>query len=158
MVEESLEPGGSVSLVARRHCLNSTLLFTWRGLVAHGAFNAMAAGEEVVPAADHRALQEQPAENTACRYRHAKQCRRVGLAVDTVWMKRDACWSAPSRMDSVGVIGGRHSRNRSQPSPGSKRLIAAASRTVLGPRSCSHTTPSWLIMNDLMPVEPYCAG
>jgi transposase len=59
MVEESQEPGGSVSLVARRHGVNPHQLFTWRRLAAHGAFTAAAAGEEVVPASDYRALQGQ---------------------------------------------------------------------------------------------------
>ena len=59
LVEESLEPGASVSLVARRHGVNPNQLFTWRRLAAHGAFTAAAAGEEVVPASDYRALQEQ---------------------------------------------------------------------------------------------------
>jgi transposase len=57
MVEESLEPGASVSLVARRHGVNTNQLFTWRRLAAHRAFTAAAAGEEVVPASDYRALQ-----------------------------------------------------------------------------------------------------
>ena len=30
IVEESLRPGASVSVVARRHDLNANLLFTWR--------------------------------------------------------------------------------------------------------------------------------
>ena len=34
MVEESLEPGASVSLVARRHGVNPNQLFTWRRLAA----------------------------------------------------------------------------------------------------------------------------
>lgn len=59
MVEESLEPGASVSLVARRHGVNPNPLFTWRRLAAQGAFTAAAAGEEVVPASDYRALQQQ---------------------------------------------------------------------------------------------------
>ena len=60
MVEESLEPGASVSLVARRHGVNPNQLFTWRRpAAAHGAFTAAAAGEEVVPASDYRALRQQ---------------------------------------------------------------------------------------------------
>jgi transposase len=59
MVEESQEPGASVSLVARRHGVNPNQLFTWRRLAAQGAFIAAAAGEEVVPASDYRALQQQ---------------------------------------------------------------------------------------------------
>lgn len=59
MVEESLEPCASVSLVARRHGVNPNQLFTWRRLAADGAFTAAAAGEAVVPASAWRALQEQ---------------------------------------------------------------------------------------------------
>ena len=59
MVEESLEPGASASLVARRRGVDPNQLVTWRRLTAHGAFTAAAAGEEVVPASDYRALQEQ---------------------------------------------------------------------------------------------------
>jgi transposase len=62
MLEESQEPGASVSLVARRRGVNPNRLFTWRGLAAHGAFTAAAAGEEVVPASDYRAPQEQVRE------------------------------------------------------------------------------------------------
>ena len=59
MVEESQQPGASVSLVARRHGVNPNQLFTWRRLAADGAFTAAAAGEEVVPASAWRAQQEQ---------------------------------------------------------------------------------------------------
>ena len=62
MVGESQEPGASVSLVARRHGVSPNQLFTWRRLAAHGALTAAAAGEAVVPASDHRALQEQVRE------------------------------------------------------------------------------------------------
>lgn len=59
MVEESQQPGASVSLVARRHGVNPNQLFTWRRLAADGAFTAAAAGEEVVPASAWRAQREQ---------------------------------------------------------------------------------------------------
>jgi transposase len=62
MVEESQEPGASVSLVVRRHGVSPNQLFTWRRLAARGAFTAAAAREEVVPASDYRALQEQVRE------------------------------------------------------------------------------------------------
>ena len=59
MVEETYQPDASVSLVARRHGVGPNQLFTWRRLAAQGALTAAAAGEEVVPASDHRALQQQ---------------------------------------------------------------------------------------------------
>jgi transposase len=51
MVEETFEPGMTVSLVARRVAPNQ--LFTWRRLVAQ---TAAGSGEEVVPASGYRAL------------------------------------------------------------------------------------------------------
>ena len=59
MVEETYQSDATVSLVARRHGVGPNQLFTWRRLAAQGALTAAAAGEEVVPASDHRALQQQ---------------------------------------------------------------------------------------------------
>ena len=58
MVEETFEPGMTVSLVARRHGVAPNQLFTWRRLVAQGGLTAAGSGEEVVPASDYRALQK----------------------------------------------------------------------------------------------------
>lgn len=57
MVEETFEPGMTVSLVARRRGVAPNQLFTWRRLVAQGSLTAAGSGEEVVPASDYRALQ-----------------------------------------------------------------------------------------------------
>ena len=52
MVRESLEPGVSVSLVARRHGINPNQLFHWRKLYQEGSLASVAAGESVVPASE----------------------------------------------------------------------------------------------------------
>ena len=62
IVEETYLPGMSVSLVARQHGISGSQIFTWRRLVAQGALTAAGAGEEVVPASEYRALQNQVAE------------------------------------------------------------------------------------------------
>src|SRR5260221_7544780 len=51
IVAETLEPGASVSMVARRHDLNANMLFTWRGQI--GTWALLRAGEAMtfVPAA-----------------------------------------------------------------------------------------------------------
>jgi transposase-like protein len=67
MVEETFEPGMTVSLVARRHGVAPNQLFTWRRLVVEGALTAAGSGEQVVPASDYRALQSQVRESTAAR-------------------------------------------------------------------------------------------
>jgi transposase len=52
----------TVSLVARWHGVAPNQLFTWRRLVAQGSLTAAGSGEEVVVAADYRALQNQVRE------------------------------------------------------------------------------------------------
>ena len=62
IVNETYEPGVTVSLVARRHGIALNQLFHWRKLAAQGALTAAGRGEEVVPASDFRALQNQVRE------------------------------------------------------------------------------------------------
>ncbi|OXT66348.1 transposase, partial [Pseudomonas aeruginosa] len=47
MVRESLEPGHSVSVVARRNGVNANQLFHWRKLYQDGSLSAVSAGEAV---------------------------------------------------------------------------------------------------------------
>jgi transposase-like protein len=49
IVEESEQPGMSISSVARKYCLHPNQLFTWRRLMQEGALSAVRAGEAVVP-------------------------------------------------------------------------------------------------------------
>jgi len=52
LVAETLEPGASVSLVARRHDVNANLLFTWRRQARRGVLGdelPVAAGDESLP-------------------------------------------------------------------------------------------------------------
>lgn len=62
LVRETYEVGATVSLVARRHGIAPNQLFGWRRLAAQGALTATAAEEEVVPASEYRALQNQVKE------------------------------------------------------------------------------------------------
>jgi transposase-like protein len=75
MVEESLEPGASVSLVARRRGVNPNQIFTWRRLAAHGAFTAAAAGEEVVPPPTTARFRSRSANCTGCSARRRSRQR-----------------------------------------------------------------------------------
>jgi transposase len=62
IVNGTYEAGVTVSLVARRHGIAPNQLFHWRKLAAQGALLATGRGEEVVPASDYRALQNQVRE------------------------------------------------------------------------------------------------
>lgn len=59
MVAETNEPGATVSAVARRNGIAPNQLFYWRKLASQGALTAAGAGEEVVPASEYRAQQQQ---------------------------------------------------------------------------------------------------
>ena len=56
MVQEAESPGMSVSSVARKYGIHPNQLFRWRRLMYEGALCAVKAGEEVVPAAEVKAL------------------------------------------------------------------------------------------------------
>lgn len=62
MVAETHQPGVTLSLVARRHGVAPNQLFSWRRLAAQGALTAAGQEEEVVPASEYRALQNQVRE------------------------------------------------------------------------------------------------
>ncbi len=52
MVRESLQPGQSVSVVARQNGVNANQLFQWRKLYQNGSLSAVSAGQSVVPASE----------------------------------------------------------------------------------------------------------
>jgi transposase len=62
VVTETMQPGMSISYVARRHGLSPSLVFRWRRLMADGGREAVRADDEVVPAADARRLEERVRE------------------------------------------------------------------------------------------------
>lgn len=59
LIAETMEPGMTVSLVARRHGIAPNQLFAWRRLANEGALTATAADEPVVPASAYKAQAEQ---------------------------------------------------------------------------------------------------
>ena len=58
VVAETMQPGMSISYVARRHGLSPSLVFRWRRLMSEGGREAVRADDEVVPAAELRRLEE----------------------------------------------------------------------------------------------------
>ena len=58
MVQEAETPGMSVSSAARKYGIHPNQLFRWRRLMYEGALCAVKAGEEVVPAAEVKALRQ----------------------------------------------------------------------------------------------------
>ena len=62
LVEETLQPGMNVSIVARQHRVSPSLLFRWRKLATAGALSAVGADEPVVPASEVKGLYRQISE------------------------------------------------------------------------------------------------
>ena len=56
LVTEAATPGSSVSLVARRNGISSSLLFRWRRLMEQGELESLGADEQVVPAVRGQAV------------------------------------------------------------------------------------------------------
>lgn len=54
----SMQPGYSVSLVARQYGITPSLLFKWKRLMNDGGQSAIAAGDEVVSVAEVKALEK----------------------------------------------------------------------------------------------------
>ncbi|PUW21435.1 IS3 family transposase [Cronobacter sakazakii] len=59
IVQQSFEPGMTVSLVARQHGVAASQLFLWRKQYQEGCLTAVAAGEQVVPASELAAAMKQ---------------------------------------------------------------------------------------------------
>jgi transposase len=62
LVEESLQPGMSVSYVARKHGVSPSLLFRWRKLVDEGGREAVRADDQVVGLAEVKSLKREVRE------------------------------------------------------------------------------------------------
>ncbi|HHS9684214.1 TPA: IS3 family transposase [Klebsiella pneumoniae] len=59
IVQQSFEPGMTVSLVARQHGVAASQLFLWRKQYQEGSLTAVAPGEQVVPASELAAAMKQ---------------------------------------------------------------------------------------------------
>ncbi len=62
IIEETEQPGMSVSYVARQHGISPSLLFKWRKLYREGALTAIDANEPVVAASEVKRLKKQVRE------------------------------------------------------------------------------------------------
>lgn len=59
IVQETLQPGMTVSHVARLHGVNANQIFAWRKQYQEGSLTAIMAGEDVVPASELAAAMKQ---------------------------------------------------------------------------------------------------
>src|SRR5690349_15782523 len=59
IVQESSEPGQSISAVDRKYGIAPSQLFYWRRVMENGALTAVGANEDVVPASEAKQLKAQ---------------------------------------------------------------------------------------------------
>ena len=70
IVQQSFEPGMTVSLVARQHGVAASQLFLWRKQYRGGRSYAVAAGEQVVPASELVAAMKQIKNSAPARQKN----------------------------------------------------------------------------------------
>ena len=75
IVEETLKPGASVSLVARAHDVNANQVFKWRRQYRAGHLEIVATANALVPVK----ICETPKRATPTEVRRQRKARRVGI-------------------------------------------------------------------------------
>jgi transposase len=79
VVAETMQPGMSISYVARRHGLSPSLVFRWRRLMSEGGREAVRADGEVVPAAEAGRLEERVRPHLRLTQRRSRLSARAFL-------------------------------------------------------------------------------
>lgn len=88
VIAETMQPGSSISYVARRHGLSPSLIFRWRRLMSDGGKEAVSADEDVVPASDARRLQERVRELERLLGRKTMEVEILKEALDLARVKK----------------------------------------------------------------------
>lgn len=82
LVEETLQLGTNISLVARRHGLSPSLLFRWRKLAEESSLSAVHADESVVPVLQVQALEQQVHQLQRLLGKKTAECEILREAVE----------------------------------------------------------------------------
>src|SRR3954463_14453700 len=88
VVAETVQPGMSISYVARRHGLSASLVFRWRQLMSEGGKEAVRADDEVVAASQVRRLEERVRELERLRGRKTMEVEILKEALDLARAKK----------------------------------------------------------------------
>ncbi|HCM5348710.1 TPA: IS3 family transposase [Klebsiella pneumoniae] len=95
IVQQSFEPGMTVSLVARQHGVAASQLFLWRKQYQEGSLTAVAAGEQVVPASE-----------LASAMKQIKELQRLlgKKTMENELLKEAVEYGRPKKMDSARAL------------------------------------------------------
>ena len=97
IVAETMQPGMSISYVARSHGLSSSLVFQWRRLMTDGGHEAVRADDNVVPASEVRRLEERVRELERMLGRKIMEVEILKEALDLARVKPMSLWSSVPR-------------------------------------------------------------
>jgi transposase len=99
ILEESLEPGESISAVARRNGVAPNLLYRWRRLMNHGGAAAVGSDEPVVGSSEVRRLEERIRELERLLGRKTMEVEVLKEALARAQAKKPTWRSLSSPMD-----------------------------------------------------------
>jgi len=88
VVGETMQPGMSISYVARRHGLSPSLVFRWRRLMSEGGKEAIRADDDVVAASEVRRLEERVRELERLLGRKTMEVELLKEALDLARAKK----------------------------------------------------------------------
>ena len=116
IIEESFEPGETVSSVARRRGVAPNLLYRWRRLMTEGGAAAVGSDEPVVGSSEVRRLEERIRDLERLLGRKTLEIEILREALAKSESKNQACGSCRSRRTVPDEGCRRHARRRSVPS------------------------------------------
>ena len=100
LVEESQQPGSSVSFVARRYGLSPSLLFRWKRRMLEGGHQAVQADEELVAISRVRALERRVRDLERLLGRKTMEVEILKEALDLARAKKAISLSSSAPGDS----------------------------------------------------------
>lgn len=106
IIAETMQPGVSMSYVARRHGLSPSLVFRWKSLMSQGGREAVRADDDVVPASEARRLEEKVRELERLLGRKTIEVEILKEALDLARSKNRPC-GRPLRCRTVPDKSGR---------------------------------------------------
>jgi transposase len=99
VVAETMQPGMSISYVARRHGLSPSLVFRWRQLMSEGGKEAVRVDDDVVGASEVRRLEERVRDLERMLGRKTLEVEILKEALDLARAKKAISLSSSAPID-----------------------------------------------------------
>ena len=100
VVAETMQPGMSISYVARHHGLSPSLVFRWRRLMTDGGREAVRTDDEVISASDARRLEDRVRELERQLGRKTLEVEILKEALERTRAKKPILLSSSARLDA----------------------------------------------------------